>query len=229
MLSDGYYTYVDENLEVPVIIEFNDFNMQAQDLRVVDSDITININTLSAREGRGLDIVHLQTKFFYSPTQMLLDGLILETPHSYLNANIDLVYVIDDFSDFVNKVVITGNFEDSRISTNDLRIFYSEFGANNNFYITSNINGTLNDFVLEDLQLTGMDRSSIDGRMRIEGAFTENLDGFRLTGNFNRLSTNYYDLVNLIPSVLKGKYPGYSSGFWEFTIAGQYYDYRKFA
>lgn len=206
-VTNGYYTYVDENLEVPVIIEFNDLNMQAENLQVVDSDITVNINTLSAREGRGLDIVHLQTRFFYSPTQMLLDGLILETPHSYLDANIDLVYVIDDFSDFVNKVMITGNFENSRISTNDLRIFYREFGENNKFFITSKINGTLNDLVLDDLKLTGMDRSSIDGRLRIEGAFTENLDGFRLTGNFNQLSTNYYDLVNLIPSVLKKSIP----------------------
>src|SRR5690606_29983981 len=160
-ITNGYYTYVDENLEVPVIIEFNDLNFQAEDLQVINSEITVDIKTLSAREGRGLNIVHLSTQFSYSPTQMRLDGLILETPDSYLDANIDLVYVIDDFSDFINKVVITGNFNDSRISTNDLRIFYNEFGADEDFYITSKITGTLNDFVLEDLQLYGMDRSSI--------------------------------------------------------------------
>ena len=206
-ITNGYFTYVDENLEVPVIIEFNDLNFQAEDLKVVDSEINVDIKTLSAREGRGLDIVHLSTNFAYSPTQMRLDGLILETPYSYLDANIDLVYVIDDFSDFINKVMITGNFNDSRISTNDLRLFYSEFGANENFLINSKINGTLNDFVLEDLELYGMDRSNIDGKLRIEGVFTENMEGFRLTGQLNKLSTNYYDLVNLIPSVLKNSIP----------------------
>src|SRR5690606_24099998 len=32
-ITNGYYTYVDENLEVPVIIEFNDLNFQAEDLQ----------------------------------------------------------------------------------------------------------------------------------------------------------------------------------------------------
>lgn len=33
-ISDGYYSYVDENLEVPVIIEFEDLSFQAEDLRL---------------------------------------------------------------------------------------------------------------------------------------------------------------------------------------------------
>jgi len=220
-VSNGYYSYVDENLEVPVIIEFQDLRFQAENLKVVDNKFTVRVNTLTAKEGRGLDIVHLSTQFSYSPTQMLLEGLILETPHSYLDANIDLVYIIADFSDFVNKVQITGNIDNSRISTNDLRIFYEPFGENENFVITTDITGTLNDFVLGDLNLTGMDRSQMLGDVRIEGAFTETMNGFRLDGDFERLSTNYYDLVNLLPTVLGNSLPVNLRDFGNLQLRGR--------
>ncbi|CAN5292939.1 translocation/assembly module TamB domain-containing protein [soil metagenome] len=220
-IENGYYTYIDENLEKPTLIEFKNLQLQAENLKIIDSDITVRINSLVAQERGGLDIVHLSSQFSYSPTQMLLEGLILETPYSYLDADIDLGYTIEYFSDFTNKVVIRGTFNRSRISTNDLKLFYEPFGANETFFLTGDIDGTLNDFVLEDLLLTGMDRSTVEGRLRVEGAFNENMDGFRLTGDFKKLATNYYDLVNLMPSVLKESLPITLRDFGNLQLQGK--------
>ncbi|HSJ12482.1 MAG TPA: hypothetical protein VK916_07335, partial [Gillisia sp.] len=129
-VKDGYYTFIDENLEVPVILEFKDLNLQAEELKVVDSDFTVFINTLSAREVSGLEVVHMSTQFSYSPTQMVFQDLILETPNSYLDANLALDY--DSFANFTNEVEIVGNFNESKFSTNDLRLFYEPFGENEN-------------------------------------------------------------------------------------------------
>ncbi len=220
-ITNGFYSYVDENQEVPEIIVLDNLSFQGQDLHVINEQFTVQINTLTANESRGLEIVHLSTKFFYSPTQMKLDGFIMETPHSYLDANIDLVYVISDFSDFENKVIISGNFNDSYISTNDLAIFYEPIGRNQKFFINSKIDGTLNDFLLEDLELIGMDRTNIDGSVRIEGAFTEGMEGFKMTGDFQKLSTNYYDLVNLLPSTLGKTLPITLRDFGNLQVRGK--------
>jgi hypothetical protein len=206
-ITNGHYSYIDENLDIPEIIVLRDLDLQAEMLRVVDDSFTVKVNSMAAKEGRGLDITNLKTNFSYSPTAMGLDGLIVETPHSQLNADIDLVYVIGDFSDFENKVNLDGTIRESRLSTNDLKLFYEPFGEDIGFILKSRITGTLNDFLLEDLQATGMDRSSIDGNLRVQGAFSKENGDFRLEGNFDRLASNYYDLVNLLPSILGESLP----------------------
>ncbi len=217
-VKDGYYTFIDENLEVPVILEFKDLNLQAEDLKVVDSDFTVSINSLKAREASGIDVVHMSTQFSYSPTQMVFQDLILETPNSYLDANLALDY--DSFSNFTNDVQIVGNFKESKFSTNDLRLFYEPFGENENLIITGDLKGTLNDFVLEDLELAGMDRSFIDGKVRLEGLFSANMEKFKMTGDFERFSTNYYDLINLLPSVLGPALPENLRDFGNLQLNG---------
>ncbi|WP_449371685.1 translocation/assembly module TamB domain-containing protein [Antarcticibacterium arcticum] len=217
-VKDGYYTFIDENLEVPVILEFKDLNLQAEDLKVVDSDFTVSINSLKAREASGIEVVHMSTQFSYSPTQMVFKDLILETPDSYLDANLALDY--ESFSNFTNEVQIVGNFKESKFSTNDLRLFYEPFGENENLIISSDIEGTLNDFVLKDLELAGMDRSFIDGKVRLEGLFSADMEKFKMTGDFERFSTNYYDLVNLLPSVLGTTLPETLRDFGNLQLNG---------
>ncbi|MEP6261944.1 MAG: translocation/assembly module TamB domain-containing protein [Gillisia sp.] len=217
-VKDGYYTFIDENLEVPVILEFKDLNLQAEDLKVVDSDFTVSINTLSAREVSGLEVVHMSTQFSYSPTQMVFQDLILETPNSYLDANLALDY--DSFANFTNEVEIVGNFNESKFSTNDLRLFYEPFGENENLIITSTLKGTLNDFTLDKLQLAGMDRSYVDGKIRFEGLFSAEMEKFKMTGDFGRLATNYYDLSNLLPTILGKNLPVTLRDFGNLQLTG---------
>ena len=73
--------------------------------------------------------------------------------------------------------------------------------------LNTDFEGTLNSFDLPNLQLTGMDRSRVEGDVNIEGAFSRGGEDFKLTGDFSEFTTNYYDLVNLLPSDLRGKLP----------------------
>jgi hypothetical protein len=73
--------------------------------------------------------------------------------------------------------------------------------------LNTDFEGTLNSFDLPNLQLTGMDRSRVEGDVNIEGAFSRGGEDFKLTGDFSEFTTNYYDLVNLLPGDLRGKLP----------------------
>jgi hypothetical protein len=219
-ISNGYYSYIDENLDSPEIIVLDKLNLQAEELKVIEDSFTIEINSMQAEEGRGLKIKNFNTKFFYSPTNMNINGLELETAYSKVVADIDLNYTIQDFSDFINKVKIDATFKESQFSTNDLKLFYTAFGNNENLNISTNLTGTLNDFKLEELQLSGMDRSNIRGTVNVEGAFSENMNDFKLTGDFAELSTNYYDLVNLLPTILRNKLPVTLRDFGNLQLQG---------
>ncbi len=220
-ISEGYYSYIDENISNPEIVILDKLELQAEFLNVAGQEFKVNINTLQAEEGRGLDIRNLKTEFSYSPTKMKLNSLFLTTPYSNLEGSIEMDYTLEGFSDFLNKVNWNIQLVDSNISTNDLVLFYEPFGNNQNLLISTTLDGTLNDFILKDLDLRGMDRSHMDGLVKITGAFSEEMKDFKLTGNFNELATNYYDLVNLLPSILKPKLPLTLREFGNLRLTGK--------
>jgi len=220
-ISDGYYSYVDENISTPEVIVLDKLELQAEFLDVIDQDFKVNINSLKAEEGRGIDIRDLKTEFSYSPTKMNLDSFLLITPYSKLEGSIEMNYTLQDFSDFLNKVQLKASFKDSNISTNDLVNFYKPFGSNQNIQLTADLEGTLNDFDLKNLNFKGMDRSRIDGFINLKGAFSEEMNDFVLTGDFNELASNYYDLVNFLPTILKDKLPITLREFGNLSLSGK--------
>ncbi|MCF4101622.1 translocation/assembly module TamB [Gillisia sp. M10.2A] len=203
LIQDGYYSFIDENNTYPEIVILDNLTLKAEQLKVVDDRFTVNINTLQANEGRGLTIDNLSTDFSYSPSQMLLKEFALKTSNSTLNGDISFNYELEDFSDFLNKVKVEAQFNESSISSNDLKCFYQPFGRNQKINIATHFKGTLNNFYLENLRLDGMDRSSVYGKVNIVNAFSNEANSFKLSGDFDNLTTNYYDLINLLPTDLK--------------------------
>jgi len=204
---NGDYSFINEESENPEFLVLKNLNIYGKDLKIKGPELSVNIEGLNGNEKRGLDIDNLSTQFFYSPEQMIFDNLIIQTPQSLVNADLEFNYKTEYFSDFENKVEITGTFTESVISSTDLQAFYAEFGDNQIMQLNTDINGTLNDFVLPNVQLTGMDRSRVAGIVNIEGAFSQGGEDFRLTGDFTDFTTNYYDLINLLPGDLKGQLP----------------------
>lgn len=219
-LIDGYFSYIDENLDNPNIIALDSLNIYTDDLRVEGPNISTSIKMLKAREQRGIRISNLSTDFTYSPTQMELQNLNLQTPHSFIKANLELDYITEDFSDFLNRVQITGRFEETVISSTDLKKFHAEFGDDQLLIFNTDFSGTLNDFELDNLELLGMDRSKVNGRVEVEGAFSPEGEDLRLTGAFQEFSSNYYDLVNLLPGDLEGKLPQNIREFGNIRVRG---------
>ena len=77
--------------------------LNAQNFRLVDSDIFVDIKKLSGVEKRGLDIDFLSTSFTYTTDEMRLDDVELETPGSMIEADISFD-ISKGFKDFENSV-----------------------------------------------------------------------------------------------------------------------------
>ncbi|WP_232805859.1 translocation/assembly module TamB domain-containing protein [Salegentibacter maritimus] len=206
-ISNAHYSFINEDSDNPEFVSLDSLNIYAKDLKIKGPEISVIIERLKAKEKRGLNIDNLSTRFLYSPKQMVFDDLMIQTPQSLVNADLEFDYKIEDFSDFENKVQITGTFTESVVSSTDLRAFYNEFGKNQLIQLDTDFIGTLNNFQLPNVRLTGMDRSTLRGNVNIQGAFSKNGEDFELTGDFSNFTTNYYDLVNLLPGDLRGKLP----------------------
>ncbi|WP_372919390.1 translocation/assembly module TamB domain-containing protein [Salegentibacter sp.] len=219
-ILNGHYSFINENLDTPEIIILDQVALLANNFEIEDSKISAEITNIRGDEKRGLNINHLSTDLTYSPTGMILDDLILQTPNSIIKADLELDYVLDDFSDFINKVQISGSFNETVVSSNDLKIFHDGFGDDQLLVFNTKFRGALNDFYLEDLDLKGMDRSRVDGRVSVEGAFSNGGENLRINGDFNEFTSNYYDLVNLLPGDLRGKLPENLRDFGNIRVVG---------
>jgi len=217
---DGKYSFIDENNKYPEIIKFDELGINADDFIVEGPEIRAAIKLIRAHDKRGMQINRLSTDFLYNPTDMRLDSLEIITNNSEIYADIHLNYQEGDFGDFFNKVKINAAFKESQISSTDLGVFYDAFGKDEKLNLSTELNGTLNDLQLNDVQLLGLDRSALYGDLKLKGAFTGEPQDFQLSGTLRNFSSNYYDLVNFLPGILQGKLPQQLSTFGSVRVIG---------
>ncbi len=207
ILDHGEFSFINENLNNPNVIQYNDIVLEAESLMVDGADVYVNVEALALRDQRGLHISRLQTCFSIKPEEMLFQELSIETPDSKIEGEILFSYEEGGLSDFVNKVTIQASFDRAAVSTNDLIPFYKEFGKNRMLRLkNTSIDGVLNDFKIINADISGLDRSIIKGDIRIRNAVS-NASKFQLDGDFKNVTTNYYDLINLLPRVLGNSLP----------------------
>ncbi len=206
-MENSKFSYVDENLNTPTAVSLRDITLDAKSLKVDGQDFYITTDLLSFKDHRGLNVVNLRTGFSITPTEMKFRKLFIKTKDSEVEGKIVFSYERGGLIDFENKVNITADFERATISTNDLIPFYKEFGTDEDLELKhTKVKGTLNDFRILDSDISGLDRSVIQGDIRIRNAVS-NVAKFRLDGDFKNLTTNYYDLVNLLPGILGESLP----------------------
>ena len=203
----GKYSFTNENLRNPKAVEYSDILLDAESLLVDGNDVYVTIDALSFKDFRGLHVSKLQACFSITPTEMNFQELVIETRDSKIIGDIQFTFDVGGLDDFENKVNINADFHRAAISTNDLIPFYKEFGKNQTLRLeNTSVRGYLNDFEVINADISGLDRSIIKGDIRIKNAVS-NASKFELEGDFENLTSNYYDLVNLLPNVLGNSLP----------------------
>lgn len=206
-IVNGKYHYIDQHLISPTAVSVWNLDLDANYLKIEGSDVFLDIEKLSFKDHRGLDIRHFKSVFGLTSTKMSFDDLMIKTKDSEILGDVIFSYGPGDMQDFINKVSVDAHFQKASINTNDLRPFYKEFGKNQLFTIKkTDVRGVLNDFKVYNSNIRGLDRSSIRGNFSIKNAI-DNVSDFKLDGDFTGVVTNYYDLINLFPNMLGKSLP----------------------
>jgi len=212
---------INYNLNDPEAFSISNLNTDLENINFFGNDISIVVNSMSGKTGWGLEIENLKTVFLMNGKEMKLNQLELTTPYSDLKTDLLFSYNTGDWSDFENKVRIKADFDNSLISTTDLRYFYDEFGFSENLRISGNLNGILNDFDLKNAEITGIQRSRIAGDINFKQV--TNGRKFSLdTKNFD-ITTNYFDLKRLLPDILGENLPNFVQYMGNFNLKGETY------
>ena len=206
-ITKGHYSLIDENRENPKDVDFTDINLSATALKIYGSEVNTTINKLSFQDHRGIFVEDLSTKFSYNDKHIKLENLDLLTRESKLKGSIVMNYEMEDFSHFTDKVEFDIKLEKASLASNDIRCFYNELGKNQYFKIKGRIKGPLNNLVISNLKLVDSKKSEIIGTIHFKNLFPSRGKQFYMNGEFDKLSTNYDNLVTILPNVLGKSLP----------------------
>jgi hypothetical protein len=220
ILKESRFVLSDYNRENPVDIDFYELNGSLKDFEIKGSDVTTYIEELKFKDFRGLVVNQLEGDFLYTKKNILIKQLFISTPESSVHGSVVLTYQRSDFENFNNKVNFQIDLKEALISSNDIRYFYDELGANQKFYLKTKLDGTLNNFNLKHLILRDDQGTLVNGSLSFRNLFSKDKNKFRMIGDFNRVESNYDDLVQILPNILGNSLPNAMRYFGNFTLKG---------
>ncbi len=203
-------------------LQATEVNALVHDLQVVGPNVSAKINNFSfftKRWGKEHQMKTFSADFAITNERLSLKDLTMETSHSLLQG--DLVFNLDPkthWSDFTNKVIWEMDLKrGSNISGYDISYFVTNWDNYQNIALSGKMNGTLNDFRLQNFLVKGKQVDIYAPAMK----FT-NL----LNGNFNivteKISANltYPALRAMVPSFVAKKMKNFADPFGTINYNG---------
>ncbi|RNC87344.1 MAG: translocation/assembly module TamB [Winogradskyella sp.] len=151
---------------------------------------------------------------------MMFNQLNIKTKASNLLGELRFDYNREDFKEFTDKVELTASFKDSYVQLSELNSFYNEFGTNQRASLNANFSGTLNDLQVSNLNVSTSRNTKIIGDINFKNIFNNSEENFVLDGRYRNLSSNYRDLVALLPNVLGKSIPTIFEKVGNFRLTG---------
>jgi hypothetical protein len=222
-LQSSRFAMIDENRPQPKDVDFTKLKAHLENFRIQGPNVTSNIAAMSFKDHRGVFIENLLADFSYTKSNIMLKKLQVTTEESFLKGDVVLKYNKDnhDFSDFNNRVKFDVALDSATLSTNDIRHFYAELGKNQTFFLRSKIKGTLNNFYASKLFLVDNKFSIIKGDVNFKNLFPRAPGAFYMKGDFDKITSNYADLIKLLPNVLGKKLPTSLDKLGQFHYTGR--------
>ena len=217
-VTNSRFSYTDENLSQPKVLLFKSLEGEIHDFYIKGTDVTTDIKKLSFIDYRGLLVDNVSGNFSYSLTQIGLEKLKIKTPLSYLEGTAYLNYNREDFKDFLNKVKFDVAINKSYLSASELNLFYNEFSADNGFYLSTKIEGPLNNFKTKNLNLTDNSNSNIKGNIAFKNLFST--EDYEIAANFDELTSSYNQLLAILPKIIKKQLPSTVARLGEVSVIG---------
>lgn len=220
-LKEMKFSITDENKKETPVVFYHHISGYFDDFKIYNTNVSAFIHDLKTVENHKINITNFKTNFSYSTTKMEFLQTELKTEKSNLTADIIFNYEEGDLSNFTDKVLIDAKNIKGDIVLPDLKKLYDEFGKNDKIYFSGNFKGTVNDFVLDDIDLKSNRNLSFKGMVQIENILHP--DRFELEAKIEKVGTSYDHLVNLFPKLLGKKLPGSLDKFGYFTSRGKVY------
>ncbi|WP_412851060.1 translocation/assembly module TamB domain-containing protein [Chryseobacterium sp. PMSZPI] len=193
-------------------MSFSKMNVEMQSFKMENNTFTGTVNSAEIQEARGLNIQKFNTDFAYAEKEAYLKNLYLQTPKTLLRNEVILNYnSIDQLSSNLGAVKLSANIKDSKIGFADIlnlvptlknTVPFNKY-PNAILNVNANIKGSVNDLLIQDLKVSGLDQLRVNASGRVKNAMNPDQLYYDLRiGEFSSHAKTIFNLVpkNTIPS-----------------------------
>ena len=205
-------------------LNFSKLNLEVRSFKMQNNTFAGNVNSAEIQEARGLDIQKFNTDFVYNDKQAYLKDLYLQTPKTILRDEVVLNYnSIEQLSSNLGAVQISANIKDSKIGFSDILNIVPTLRNTTPFNkypnavlnINANVKGSVNDLLINNLKVSGIDQLRVAASGRVKNA--TNPDQLYYDLKIAELSSSAKTIYNLVP---KNTIPKNISLPFNFSIKG---------
>lgn len=205
-------------------LNFSKMNIDVRDFKMQNNTFAGTVKSAEIQEKRGLNIQKFETDFVYNEKEAYLKDLYLQTPKTVLRDEVILNYnSIEQLSSNLGAVKISANIDDSKIGFSDILNLVPTLKntAPFNKYpnailnVNANVKGTINDLLINNLKVSGLDQLRVAASGRIKNAM--NPDHLYYDLRIGELASSGKTIFNLVP---KGTIPSNISLPSHFSIKG---------
>jgi len=196
-------------------LDFSKLNLDLRDFEMKNSTFAGQVKSAEIKESRGLNIQKLTTNFLYADTQAYLKNLYLQTPRTILRDEVILHYnTINELTSHPENVLVNANIKNSKIGFADIlnlaptlrnTMPFDKY-PNAILSVNTNVKGKVNDLLINNLQVSGLDDLQLSASGRVKNAMNpKNLFYDLNIKNFSTSSKTIYNLVpkNTIPNNIR--------------------------
>ncbi|GGH14941.1 hypothetical protein GCM10007352_23380 [Mucilaginibacter phyllosphaerae] len=192
-------------------MNIKNLNADVQDLSYTPDSLSGKVNAFTFAEKSGLKINKFHTAFFYGPKNAYLKNLLVETPTSVIQKDLQVGYPsIESLTKNLGKLSINANLDGSRLGLRDVLLLMPAMASMEPFKSSPNaiikingrVNGTVDNLRIPNIEISGFGNTyvkasaSMRGMPDVEKAYFDlNINDFRTTRN---------DIARLVP---KGTIP----------------------
>ncbi|MFZ4056827.1 MAG: hypothetical protein ACOYKE_01755, partial [Ferruginibacter sp.] len=206
-IKDGIFNNERETEHAPYTDQFDGQHFQfsgitgsLKNLKFEKDTLTANIQ-LATKEKSGFEVKNLSAALKFTPKIMEFNQFLLQTDRSTLRNYYSMSYndFEDDMSDFISKVNLNANFENSTLNSDDLVYFAPELRTWKKIFSINGIaKGTIDNLTAKKMLIkTG--NSLVDGSITLKGL--PDIDNTFIDFKSNQFQTNYKELTDIIPSL----------------------------
>ncbi|KUG09986.1 translocation/assembly module TamB domain-containing protein [Solirubrum puertoriconensis] len=189
---------------------FDSLALRTRNLVYTNNRTTGRIDLLRGREQSGFRVDRAQADVVYDSVQIRLDNLDLVTPHTRIRRTLaigfDSLGALAD-TRTLGKTRLEANLQNTRLGFRDILYLAPDLitekpftsGPNQSVLISGQVNGRLDNFALNNLELVGLRNTIVRASGRIRGL--PNTDGRLYTDlNIRQLTTTRRDINDILPA-----------------------------
>jgi hypothetical protein len=186
-------------------------NTDIQDLNYTPDSISGKVNSFTFAEKSGLKINKFHTSFFYGPKSAYLKDLLVETPTSVIQKELQVGYPsIESLTKDLGKLSINANLDGSKLGLRDVLLLMPTMSSmepfksspNSVIKVNGRVSGQVNNLSIPNIEISGFGKTYVKASATMRGLPDVNKAYVDLT--IKDFRTTRTDIARLVP---KGTIP----------------------